>query len=99
METQSAQISDTIPPSRQALAEALNLSAEILRNVELSELPLASIALKGSRLARDLVKFLVEIFLSASCLNHHAADLNFRPSACSASIAAMTVFGLKGVRS
>lgn len=41
-------------PTRQALAEALELSAEILRNRELSELPLRAIALKVSRLARLL---------------------------------------------
>jgi len=43
---------DTIPPSQQALKEALGLSEEILRNIELNELPLARIALKASRLAR-----------------------------------------------
>ena len=53
-------MSDLIPPSRQALTEALNLSAEILRNVELSELPLVSIALKTSRLARLLNEFDVQ---------------------------------------
>lgn len=46
--------SEQIPPSRKALQEALNLSEEILRNVELSEIPLANIALKTSRLARLL---------------------------------------------
>ena len=51
---------DSIPPSRQALAEALALSGEILRNVELSELPLANIALKASRLARLLNEFEVQ---------------------------------------
>lgn len=56
----SAQSSDTIPPSRQALAEALSLSQEILRNVELSELPLANIALKASRLARLLNEFAIQ---------------------------------------
>jgi len=49
-----------IPPSRQALTEALDLSAEILRNLELSELPLGSIALKTSRLARLLNEFDVQ---------------------------------------
>jgi hypothetical protein len=46
-----------IPPSRQALREALSLSEEILKNIELSELPLANIALKTSRLARLLNDF------------------------------------------
>jgi len=45
-------MTETIPPTRKALAEALELSAEILKNIELSELPLANIALKASRLAR-----------------------------------------------
>ena len=48
---------DTIPPSRQALAEALSLSAEILKNIELSEIPLTNTALKVSRLARLLNDF------------------------------------------
>ena len=50
-------MADVIPPSRQALAEALALSAEILKNLELSELSLANIALKVSRLARLLNDF------------------------------------------
>jgi hypothetical protein len=50
-------MSDLIPPSRQALTEALSLSSEILRNIELSELPLANIVLKASRLARLLNEF------------------------------------------
>lgn len=47
-------MSEIVPPSRQALEQALALSDEILRNIELSELPLAAIALKASRLARLL---------------------------------------------
>jgi hypothetical protein len=50
-------MSETIPPSRQALAEALSLTTEILRNIELSELPLTNIALKVSRIARLLNDF------------------------------------------
>jgi len=46
-----------IPPTRQALAEALNLSSEILKNIELTEIPLANIALKAIRLARLLNDF------------------------------------------
>ena len=48
---------EVIPASKGALEEALALSAEILKNVELSELPLSSIALKASRLARLLNDF------------------------------------------
>lgn len=43
---------EVVPPSRHALVEALNLSEVILKNIELSELPLANIALKASRMAR-----------------------------------------------
>lgn len=43
---------ETIPPSQKALREALEISEEILRNIELTELPLTNIALKASRLAR-----------------------------------------------
>jgi len=47
-------MSESVPPSKQALTEALSLSFEILQNIERSELPLADIALKASRLARLL---------------------------------------------
>jgi hypothetical protein len=50
-------MSQVIPPNRKALAEALSLSDEILRNIELSELPLTNIALKTARLARLLNDF------------------------------------------
>lgn len=50
-------MTDRIPPSRKALTEALELSADILRNIELNELPLANITLKTSRLARLLNDF------------------------------------------
>ena len=50
-------MNDQIPPNRQALEEALALSEELLRNIELSELPLANIALKASRLARLLNEY------------------------------------------
>lgn len=46
-----------IPPSKQALSEALALSEDILRNIELTEFPLGNIALKASRLARLLNEF------------------------------------------
>jgi len=47
-------MTDIVPPSRQALREALALSEEVLKNIELNEMPLANIALKASRLARLL---------------------------------------------
>ena len=48
---------DKIPPSKKALVEAFELSTEILRNLELNEIPLPNVALKGSRLARLLNEF------------------------------------------
>ncbi len=53
-------MSEAVPPSRKALSEALYLSSEILKNIELSELPLTNIALKASRLARLLNDFDVQ---------------------------------------
>lgn len=47
-------MTDLVPPSSTALREALSLSEEILRNIELNEQPLANIALKTGRLARLL---------------------------------------------
>jgi hypothetical protein len=47
-------MSEIVPPTNAALKEALTLSSEILRNIELSEIPLTNIALKTSRLARLL---------------------------------------------
>lgn len=46
-----------VPPSTAALREALDLSADILRNIELSEIPLTNVALKASRLARLLNEY------------------------------------------
>ncbi|MFN0118199.1 MAG: hypothetical protein ACKVQC_07930 [Elusimicrobiota bacterium] len=51
---------DLVHPSRASLQEALDLSGDILRNIELSELPLVNIALKTSRLARILGDFDVQ---------------------------------------
>ena len=48
---------DNIPPTRQTFEEALGLSGEILRNIELNEISLGSIALKACRLARLLNEF------------------------------------------
>jgi len=47
-------MSESVPPSKQALTEALSLSSEILQNIERNELSLTDIALKASRLARLL---------------------------------------------
>jgi len=49
--------SDSVTPSRQALSEALELSADALRDMETAESPLAAVALKVMRLARILNDF------------------------------------------
>src|ERR1700733_14032505 len=51
---------DIVPPSRAALAEALALSDEILKNLELGGVSLTSISLKASRLGRLLNDFVME---------------------------------------
>ena len=43
---------EEIPPTKKALDEALELSDEIIRNIELSEISLSNIALRTARLAR-----------------------------------------------
>lgn len=50
-------MNDIIPPNPRKLKEALEISEEIIRNIELTELPLSQIALKASRLARLLNDF------------------------------------------
>lgn len=52
--------SPTIPASSRALGEALVLAEEILRNLELGEIPLGRIVLKAGRLARLLNDFVTE---------------------------------------
>lgn len=47
-------MNDIIPSSPQALEQALTLSEEILTDIELIRIPLSSVALKASRLARLL---------------------------------------------
>lgn len=48
---------EKILPTKKAFTEALQLSSEILRNIELSEIPLENVALKTGRLARLLNDF------------------------------------------
>ena len=48
---------DRISPNRQALEEALRLSEELLKNIELGEIPLTQITLRACRLARLLNEF------------------------------------------
>ena len=47
-------MADEIPPTPEALEEAVELSSDILKDIELSRVPLRTSALKASRLARLL---------------------------------------------
>lgn len=48
---------EKIPATKKSLNEALKLSEEIIKNIELSEIPLSNIALKTARLARLINDF------------------------------------------
>lgn len=54
---------EVVPPNQSALTEALALSADILRNLELSEISLSTIALKTARLARLLNDFSLQVIM------------------------------------
>ena len=55
--TQTSLEDIAVPPSRQALAEAQVLAGEILRDIELSQIPLSLVVLKTLRLARIVNDF------------------------------------------
>ncbi|HEX6711597.1 MAG TPA: hypothetical protein VF068_14805 [Rubrobacter sp.] len=69
-------MSGGVPPSRKALSEALGLSSEILKNIELSELPLTNIALKASRLARLLNDFDIQRIMAFEVGGYPQAEPN-----------------------
>jgi len=79
-------MTEHVPPSKQALREALALSDEVLRNIELSELPLANIALKGSRLAR-----LLNDFDSQKVMEFEASGYPYTPDGVHPDIYALAV--------
>ena len=79
---------DSIPPSRQTLTEALNLSSEILRNVELSEVPLANVALKASRLARLLNEFDIQKIMEYEASGYPSTSTGVSPEVWRLGIAA-----------
>ena len=63
---------EIVPPTTEALKEALTLSSEILRNIELSEIALANIALKTSRLARLLNDYDVQKIMEYEVGGYHS---------------------------
>ena len=80
-------MTDTVPPNQMALREALGLSEDILKNVELSEIPLANIALKASRLAR-----LLNDFENQKIFEYEASGYPTTPSGVSADVYRLGVF-------
>lgn len=81
-------MSEHVPPSQQALREALMLSDDILRNIELSEFPLANIALKTSRLAR-----LLNDFESQKIMEYEASGYPSKPDGVDTDIYHLAVTG------
>ncbi len=72
-----------VPPSKKAYNEAIHLASEILKNIELSEISLALIALKTIRLARLLNNFemvrLMELEISGyPKINVYEENIEFR---------------------
>jgi hypothetical protein len=80
-------MSNDIPPSRQALREALTLSEDILRNIELNTLPLANVALQASRLAR-----LLNDFMNQKVMEYEASGYPSTPNGMEAEIYQLAVF-------
>lgn len=91
-------MSEKIPPIRQALTEALNLSAEILQDVELSEIPLANIALKASRLARLLNEFDVQKIMQYEAGGYPTTSTGIPPDVWQLAVAAGRKFEIPDLK-
>ena len=63
-----------IPPTRKALEEALPLAEVILRNIELADAPLATVALKTARLARLLNDFDIQKTMQFEAAGYPCSD-------------------------
>jgi len=68
-----------IPPSKKALREALSLSEEILRNLELNEIPLTNIAMKTGRLARLLNEFEIQRIMGYEISGYPTTPMGLAP--------------------
>lgn len=88
-------MADEIPPSRQALREALALSEVILRDVELNQLPLANIALKTSRLARLLNDFANQKVMEFEASGYPSTPQGVAPDIYKAAVEAGREYQLK----
>jgi hypothetical protein len=81
-------VDEQVPPSREALNEALALSTEILRNLELSEMPLSNIALKVGRLARLLNDFEMQRILKYETRGYPCEPAGIQPEIYQLAVAA-----------
>jgi len=70
---------DVVPPNAEALRESLSLSADVLRNIELNEIPLTNIALKASRLARLLNDYDVQRIMEYEAGGYPSTPEGIRP--------------------
>ena len=85
--------------SKNALSEALALSNELLRNIELNELPLANIALKSSRLARLLGEFNYQRIFSFEASGYTTTPDGVPPDVYSLAVIAGREYLLKDAKS
>jgi hypothetical protein len=90
-------MTDTIPPSKTALREALDLSEGILRNIELNEMPLANIALKISRLARLLNDFSIQKIMGFEASGYPATPTGVPPDIYQLAVVAGREFQEKNI--
>jgi hypothetical protein len=74
-----SKMKENIPPTSTALIEALTLSEEILKNIELSQLPLENIALKVSRLARLLNDFTMQKIIAYEVSGYPSSPIGLDP--------------------
>jgi len=88
-------MTDRIAPSSKALSEALVLSEEILRNIELSETSLTSIALKTGRLARLLNDVDMQMIMVYEAGGYPVEENGIPPEAWRLSEVAGRRFGIK----
>lgn len=90
---------DNIPPNRKSLEEALGLSEEILKNMELSEVSLTNIALKTCRLARLLNDSNVQKIMEYEASGYPSIPNGLSPDIYQLAILADREFQLKDAKS
>ena len=92
-------MADEIKPSKVALQEALALSEEILRNIELAELPLANVALKTSRLARLLNDFAYQKIMEYEASGYPSTPTGVPPDIYQLAVVAGREYQIKDAKS